>query len=114
MRGESCFLESSLLLPKMLSSAGFLVDSVQQTSSFHWGNLRICDQARMCWSLELDGLGGKVTVLVQQEMRKRSGLGSIKEGLWGFCKMQGWKPPVKKKRGPSTKPGFHKAEFEPE
>jgi hypothetical protein len=52
----------------------------------------------MCWPLELDELGGKVTVLVQQEMRKRVDWGRSRKDC-GFCQMQGWKPPVKKKKG---------------
>ena len=53
---------------------------------------------------ELDGLGGKVSA-GSAGNAKKSGLGSIKEGLCAFCQMQGWKPPVKK-RDPALSQAF--------
>jgi hypothetical protein len=40
----------------------------------------------MCWSLKLDGLGGKVTVLVQQEMRKGVDWGRSRKDCVGSAK----------------------------
>jgi hypothetical protein len=45
--------------------------------------------------VERRGAGVKMTVAGSAGNTKKSGLGSIKEGLCGFCQMQGWKPVVK-------------------
>lgn len=82
------------------------VDSVQQTSfspgkfeDMRPGEYVLAAEIRRVW-------GGKVTVLVQQEIRKRMDWGRSRKDC-GFCQMQGGKPPVKKKkRNPALSQAF--------